>query len=114
RQSALEWLPLRNIKELGPALFIDMAQFARERLLIGPIGVRELSYQLFYSYLLPQFEGISDEEARRLWKHTRPVVGAELEKTLLTTLRTVLGVTIANRAIPADDFDDADEEPTTA
>ena len=44
-----------------------MARFARERLRLTSIGSSELRYQLFYSYLLPQFEGISDEEARKLW-----------------------------------------------
>jgi MoxR-like ATPase len=112
REATLAWLPLRQIKELGPAIFIDMASFARERLNVGPIGTGELCYQLFYSYLLPQFEGISDDEARKLWREARSKVGTEHEKTLLSTLRTVLGVTIAPRAGLTDDPVEADEDPT--
>jgi hypothetical protein len=111
RQSTLAWLPLRQIKELGPAIFIDMVRFARERLALGPIAPADLRYQLFYSYLLPQFEGVSDDEARKLWNRTRPVVGAGLETTLLSTLRAVLGVVIPTKlSATEDELLEADEQ----
>jgi MoxR-like ATPase len=111
RQSTLAWLPLRRIKELGPAIFIDMVRFARERLALGPIPPADLRYQLFYSYLLPQFEGVSDDEARKLWNRTRPVVGAGLETTLLSTLRAVLGVVIPSKlGATEDELLEADEQ----
>jgi hypothetical protein len=53
-------LALRGVKELWRALFVDMAQFARARPQVGELPGQELILQLFFSFLLPQFEGIDD------------------------------------------------------
>ena len=43
----------------GPALFMDMSRFARERLSMGAIDDGDLRFQLFYSYLLVRFRLIN-------------------------------------------------------
>jgi MoxR-like ATPase len=86
-------LALRSIKELGPAIYIDMARFAAQMLRTDEdVSDRQLTFQLFYSYLLPQFEGISDDKARQLFSRLRPLVGTNLASRLRQTLEDVLGV----------------------
>ncbi|MEV4625530.1 AAA family ATPase [Micromonospora sp. NPDC049523] len=86
---------LRTIKQLGPAVFKDMAGFARQYLAAGGTGSDgTLAFQLFYSFLLPQFEGIDERDARRLFQTLTPVVGPQRER-LATALREVLGVTLS-------------------
>ncbi|MEV4847295.1 AAA family ATPase [Micromonospora matsumotoense] len=86
---------LRTIKQVGPAMFKDMARFAREYLVIGgtvPEGA--LAFQLFYSFLLPQFEGIDERSGRRLFQTLTPIVGSAQRERLATALREVLGMTM--------------------
>jgi MoxR-like ATPase len=107
-------LTLRSIKELGPALFVDMARFARERLAIGDIGGSSLLYQLFYSYLLPQFEGIEDGTGEKLFRALAPLVGKQRSK-LHSDLQLVLGVSLAplktssTSVATTEDLDEIDE-----
>lgn len=98
-RTALEdLLALRTVKELGPALFIDMASFARERLALGDIDGPHLTYQLFYSYLLPQLEGIDDGTARELVARLGRSLDGTLRKRLRRDLQQVLGVELASPA----------------
>ncbi|HVH51421.1 MAG TPA: hypothetical protein VM690_04700, partial [Gaiellaceae bacterium] len=60
---AKQLLGLRRLKDLGPAVFIDLARFARERRALGDVSNRQLAFEAFYSYLLPQFEGIDEIKA---------------------------------------------------
>jgi MoxR-like ATPase len=96
---------LRSIKQLGPAIFKDMARFAAHYLATdsssSPGGA--LAFQLFYSFLLPQFEGISERDGRRLFRGLTPLVGSVQRERLITTLREVLGVTLTSEDEP--DFD---------
>jgi MoxR-like ATPase len=89
-------LPLRRIKELGPAMFMDIARFARERLEIGPMAREDLAFQAFYSYLLPQFEGISDREGSDLFRAVAGLVGAANRERLFRTLESVLGLELGD------------------
>jgi MoxR-like ATPase len=57
-------LGLRLVKDIGPAVFLDMAGFAREYLTQDPsVPAGTLAFQVFYSYLLPQYEGIPRRRA---------------------------------------------------
>jgi MoxR-like ATPase len=85
-------LAVRAIKDVGPAVFIDMARFAAEE---PGFSRGRLAYQLFYSYLLPQFEGIDNKTGQRLYRLIAPLVGTELRPRLRATLRDVLGVSVA-------------------
>jgi MoxR-like ATPase len=85
-------MQLRTVKGLGPALFMDMARFASASFDQGATDVARLRYQLFYSFLLPQFEGIDDEKGRILFDKVCEFVPRDLQTRLHLTLTDVLGV----------------------
>jgi MoxR-like ATPase len=86
-------LALRAIKEIGPAVFLDMARFAAH--FTGPTtSVDELAYQLFYSYLLPQFEGVDRKEGLKLFSTMSDILSSALRPKLRATLSAVLGISI--------------------
>jgi MoxR-like ATPase len=103
------FLRLRAVKELGPALFIDMARFVRSRVQLDPISDHDLAFQVFYSYLLPQFEGVDDEGGRRLVRLLEPIVGNANRRRLARTFSEVLGVAQINPSVQVDAVDDHDE-----
>lgn len=84
-------LPLRALKELGPAVFIDAARYAAQRAATAPSESR-LLYEVFYAYLLPQFEGVSDEAADRLFDIVRTVLDPPEQAEARRTIEEVLGV----------------------
>jgi MoxR-like ATPase len=104
---------LRQVKDIGPAVFIDMAKFARNYIQGDtPASTQDLAFQLFYSYLLPQFEGITGPQGTELFKYLTQIVGGQQGK-LRSTLTEVLGLTLPSAAIPADeDADDGAEADT--
>jgi hypothetical protein len=88
-------LALRSTKDIGPAVFLDMARFARQYIDGNMQGsAQELAFQLFYSYLLPQFEGITNPQAVELFRKVRPLVGAANRDRLRGILIEVLGVVL--------------------
>jgi MoxR-like ATPase len=96
-------LELTEIKDLGPAVFIDMAGFSREYLRQNAAATDgELTFQLFYSYLLPQFEGITAAEGKELYRRLSSIVGGGNRQRLKTTLADVLGLDLQDRPTPAD------------
>ena len=84
-------LRLRELKELGPAVFIDAANYAAKRAASAPSESRVL-YAVFYAYLLPQFEGISDEAALRLFRTVAGVFDEPEQVEARRTIEEVLGV----------------------
>jgi MoxR-like ATPase len=88
-------LAVRSVKDIGPAVYRDIARFATQRLRQGPVRDGELRQQAFYSYLLPQFEGITDEQGDRLLKILGKGVGGASVSKLRETLNTVLGLELA-------------------
>jgi MoxR-like ATPase len=84
-------LPLRQLKELGPAVFIDAASYVAKRAASSPSESR-LLYEVFYAYLLPQFEGISDEAALRLFRLVSGVFDEPERVEAHRTIEEVLGV----------------------
>jgi hypothetical protein len=72
---AKKLLPLRELKDLGPAVFMDLAKFLRERLAFGPGDEGQLLFEAFYSYLLPQFEGIDAPAGEQLFQALSPLMG---------------------------------------
>lgn len=101
------------MREIGPATFKDMARFAREYtedLQITDSERKQLTLQLFYSYLLPQFEGVSLQEGRHLLNRVVKLVGEEHRKPLRVTLTRVLGLDFdAASRLSASDIDE--DEP---
>jgi MoxR-like ATPase len=109
-------LALRELKDLGPAIFMDVAAFLSERLRIrGGDDDGALLFEAFYGYLLPQFEGIDDVSGRRLFALVGALVGAPLRERLRRTLVAVLGVELAGEGpAPGDDAaDEGGDEPDT-
>lgn len=88
----LKFLALRQRNDLGPAVFMDMARYLAVRTQLGGATSDQLAFEAFYSYLLPQFEGIDEVEGERLYKQVRRLVGGGNAERLRRTLRAVLGL----------------------
>ena len=58
-------LRLRELNNLGPAIYTDAAKYARRRAKDG-ITPSRLTYEVFYAFFLPQFEGMDERQAVRL------------------------------------------------
>jgi MoxR-like ATPase len=92
---AMRFYPLRKFKDLGPALYMDMARFLAVRRAQEPSNDQQLAFEAFYSYLLPQFEGIDQATGEQLWTALKPLVGGLNVERLRKTLNAVLGLEIA-------------------
>jgi MoxR-like ATPase len=99
-------LVLRRYKDIGPAMFMDIARFLRERRKIGHPSDQQLAFEAFYSYLLPQFEGVDASDGENLYATVRTLVGAERKERLRNTLNSVLGLELQPDKAGNDDGDD--------
>lgn len=79
-------LPLRSLKNLGPAIYMDAAKYAKRRSL-GNISGSRLLYETFYAFFLPQFEGLDSAGARMLYE----VVAERLDEPERVELARVIG-----------------------
>jgi MoxR-like ATPase len=84
-------LSLRTKKDIGPAVFMDIARFLQARKAIGGDD-EQLAFEAFYSYLLPQFEGIDQIQGENLYKAVKRLVGKSRHERLRLTLNAVLGL----------------------
>ena len=84
-------LHLRRLREVGPAVFLDAAEFAARRARDG-CTLSRVRYEALFAYLLPQLDGIDGAGARELQAITDPLL-AEPERELLAhAVERVLGV----------------------
>ena len=67
------FLDFREIKDLGPAVYIDAGKYVTRRAKDGITKSRAL-YEVLYAYFLPQFEGMSDEDASELYRMVEPLL----------------------------------------
>lgn len=78
-------LPLRTLKDLGPAIYVDAAKYAHRRAQDGITDSR-LVYEVFYAYFLPQFEGMDHRQGLRLQRllseHLDPAEQAESHRVI--------------------------------
>ena len=78
-------LPLRTLKDLGPAIYVDAAKYAQRRAQDGITDSR-LVYEVFYAYFLPQFEGMDHRQGLRLHRllseHLDPAEQAESHRVI--------------------------------
>lgn len=88
------FLPLRLFRDLGPAVFLDAARYVARRRQDGPTLSR-LTYEVFYAYFLPQFEGIDDNSARRLFRVVAEMLDPPEAVEAKRTMIEVLGVDLA-------------------
>jgi MoxR-like ATPase len=98
---------LRGIKDLGPAVFMDLAKYLRERAVLSDADDGQLLFEGFYSYLLPQFEGIDAAMGERLFaKLASHVNSAARRERLRMTLNTVLGLELEPAVASTDERGD--------
>lgn len=74
----------------------------------GAADQRQLAFEAFYSFLLPQFEGVDQVTGERVFSTLKPLVGSQRSDTLRKTLNAVLGLEIS---APAGTDDEAAIEP---
>ena len=86
-----EFLVLRRLKDLGPAIYLDAARYAHRRELTGRSKSRIL-YEVFYSYFLMQFEGSDDHQAARLNDYVGAMLEPEEQSEARRAIEEVLGV----------------------
>ncbi|MEI2698879.1 MAG: AAA family ATPase [Microthrixaceae bacterium] len=60
-------LPLRRLNNLGPAIYVDALKYAQRRSR-DDITESRLLYELFYSFFLPQFEGLDEHKGVELYR----------------------------------------------
>lgn len=84
-------LVLRRFTELGPAVYLDAARYAARRADDGVSESRVL-YETFYSYFLPQFEGIDDHRATQLYRAVEPLLEPPEQAEAQRTIAEVLGI----------------------
>jgi hypothetical protein len=85
---------------------MDIARYAARRRAIAEVTNSELAYEAFYSYLLPQFEGITDEAADALVDTLGPMLSPTEQAELKNALVAVLGVELSGASTDAADVDD--------
>jgi MoxR-like ATPase len=88
-------LVLRRFKDLGPALFMDLARFFKARRELGTVDGADLIFDGFYSFLLPQFEGIDQTRGEELNAELKVLIGADRAERVRTTLNAVLGLELS-------------------
>ncbi|MFM7069391.1 MAG: AAA family ATPase [Actinomycetes bacterium] len=86
-------LGLRDLKPLGPALYTDAAKYAARRSQ-DAVTPSRLRYELFYSFFLPQFEGMNEDTAQRLTE----LMDRELDPPERSELRRVIGDLLHQRS----------------
>lgn len=106
---AKRFLDLRELKDLGPALFIDLGRYLKARSPITNASRGQIAFEAFYSYLLPQFEGIGSIKGEGLYKKLAPLVGPGQRERLIRTLNDVLGLELATQQEEAEEDDDWDD-----
>lgn len=78
-------LSLRQLNDLGPAVFLDASKYAARRIKDGVTESR-VRYEVFYAYFLPQFEGVEERRAMTLYRlvaeHLDPPEQLELQRTI--------------------------------
>jgi MoxR-like ATPase len=88
-------LPLRQLTDLGPAVFLDATKYAARRSRDAVTESRVL-YEVFYAYFLPQFEGVEERRATTLYRlvaeHLAPDEQLEAQRTIADVLSVELAV----------------------
>ena len=85
----LALLEVRKLRDLGPSIFLDAQRFAAHRLSDGVSESRAL-FETFYSFFLPQFDGLA-EEGSHLFDTLSRLFDPPERDELRRAIRTVLG-----------------------
>lgn len=84
-------IALRRVRPLGPAVFIDAAEFAARRL-HDDVSRSRVRYEALFSYVMPQLDGIDAEGVRLLRSITDPLLEPAEQDQLAQAIERVLGV----------------------
>lgn len=86
---------------------MDLAKYFRERVVLRDANDGQLLFEGFYSYLLPQFEGIDAATGEQLFaklaSRTNSITHRE---RLRTTLNAVLGLELQTPGGPTDELNE--------
>ena len=82
-------LPVRQLTDLGPAVYLDASRYVARRLLDQVTPSRVL-FEVFYSYFLPQFEGADERKADQIFE----LVGRQLDQAEQVELRRVVATAL--------------------
>ncbi len=88
------FLPLRALIDLGPAVFLDAAKYVARRLR-DDVTESRVTYEVFYAYFLPQFEGIDERKAVSMFRTVAGLLAPEEQREAQRTIGDVLGVELA-------------------
>ena len=72
----MRFYPLRRFKDLAQPCSWTWRDSCVRRAQ-EPANEEQLAFEAFYSYLLPQFEGIDQATGEQLWGALRPLVGSQ-------------------------------------
>ncbi|MBI2708394.1 MAG: AAA family ATPase [Actinobacteria bacterium] len=86
----LRLLPLRQFRDLGPAVYLDARKYAERRRQDEPTESR-LLYEMFYAYFLPQLEGLDDTTSRRIFRFMAGMLAPPEVTQVRRTMGEVLG-----------------------
>jgi len=84
-------LPVRELVELGPAVFVDSARFAARRLHDRDATPSRVLYEVFHAYFLPQLDQLDDPSARRLYDLISGAFDTEEQGSVRRVIRRLLG-----------------------
>lgn len=84
-------LPIRQLVDLGPAVFMDAARFAARRLQDDGVTPSRVLYEAFYSYFLPQLDRLDDHAAPQLFELLSPTLDLPEQAPLRRVIRNLLG-----------------------
>lgn len=84
-------LVLRRLTELGPAIFVDAARYVTRRAQ-DRVSRSRVLYEVFYSYFLPQFEGLDDVRAAELYRLLEPLLDEPERLEAQRAIREVLSI----------------------
>lgn len=87
-------LSLRGLRDLGPAVFLDAAEYAARRAEDG-CTLSRVRYEALFAYLLPQLDGIDAEGVRHLRSVADPLLAGPERALLAQAIPRVLGVAAA-------------------
>jgi energy-coupling factor transporter ATP-binding protein EcfA2 len=85
----LELLPLRHLRDLGPAIFLDAKHFAARRM-ADHVSESRVLFEAFYAYFLPQFDGI-DDRGGQLFELLAAILDGPEKDEARRAIRTILG-----------------------
>ena len=96
-EPATELLVLRDHVQLGAAVFIDAAAYARRRARDGDTTPSRLLFETFYAFFLRQLHPLDEQAAAQVFESLAPKLERPERERLLGVLGDIVGVPGAHR-----------------